>query len=315
MFNPTQETNYKFRILKKLEHSSSSNGINTENSDSQSHKDNKDNKDKKETLEKKVSSEELHTEETKKQLFTKLTIEDFFSKPKQVELLTDKDKFFNFPAFDYHTAKSLFTNLNLNFMSSEIKSNKVKKINPTLIDANKKRVNKCRLAIQTRSLNDCLRFTKLVIITPQLMIKNCTKRDIYLYHVNKEDGFMYMSDCIREGKIVKIHYIEDCYDFFRMSFEDKPNSDSNLYSGVIKFNKSSGFYVKLMDREKELVLIFCKVYEIYGFLLVVIMEKPLVSDYPYFIVNYLNVEVKFKQSIFIDSELKEFSENMFCKYF
>ena len=42
----------------------------------------------------------------------------------------------------------------------------------------------------------------------------------------------------------------------------------------------------------------------------IIKEKPNVSNYPYFIVNYLNIEVKYKQMEFLD-EFKKFSETLF----
>lgn len=306
MFNPTTEKNFKFCIQKKQEakdikHSKSFDFFGT----------------KKTSNSEELDSSKLNAKETTDKnekensnnnvLYTKLLIEDIISKPKQIELESDKETFFTIPNFE--TAKRSIFNL----MSYDANKEKVKKMNNSLVAETKKRTNRYKLAIQTKSLTDCLRFSKLIFITPQLIVKNCTKRDIYLYHINKEDGFMHVGDCIREGKIKKINFVEDCYDFFRMSFEDKPNSDNNLYSGIIRFNKSSGFYVKIYDRDKELVLIFCKVYEIYGFLLVVFHEKPQISDYPYFVVNYLDVEIKYKQSEFKENEFKTFSESLFCK--
>ena len=137
---------------------------------------------------------EKEKDDESNELSAKINLEDVLTKPKQVELKKQED-FINFDVVK--TIQSTLEKIKFD------NDKKIKKREFPINNNSKSRTNRCRLAIQSKVLDGCLRFSKLIFITPQLLIKNYTKRDIYLYHVSVEDGFIYHSDCIREGKIKK----------------------------------------------------------------------------------------------------------------
>ena len=51
---------------------------------------------------------------------------------------------------------------------------------------------------------------------------------------------------------MKLYFLQDYYDFIRLSFEEKFNEDENhAYSGLIKFIPGGEFYIQLGDRENQ----------------------------------------------------------------
>ena len=236
----------------------------------------------------------------------KINIEEILSKPKLIEIKSNKNFLANYLLDENKEnffAKYISSNLNIYNKNYS----KIPNFNQNIIEQSIKK-EKIILSIQSKSLTNELRFSKLIFITPQLYIHNTTKKDIYLYYINNDLGFVNFGECIRENKIVKIHYLEDYFDFFKFSYEDKPSSDSHLYSALVKFVKNQEFYLKINEKEKESVLLYFKVYEVYGFLYVIIKEKYNLSDYPYFICNNLNLEIKYKQKEFLEKDIKKYSE-------
>lgn len=174
------------------------------------------------------------------------------------------------------------------------------------VEKNDKRII---ISMQMEVLNNALRWSKLIFITPAIYIFNTTKRDIYIYHFNKNSKGPNKYEVVRSKKTIKFYYLKKFYEFIKISFEDKLNpDDTKLYSGLIRLIANNEFYVTLGEREKEGIktLLFIKVYKVYGFLYVVIKHKETITDYPYFIVNNLNRVIKYKQKEFMDEEMLDF---------
>lgn len=174
-----------------------------------------------------------------------------------------------------------------------------------------KKNHKHKLAIQTLPLNKNMTYSKMIFITQELIVKNLTGKDIYFYSILQEDGSLYYNQSVRDKEIKSIKYLKNSFDFFRISYEDKSDSESKFYSCIIKFEQPGEFWFKLFDRDREYILLSCRIFELYGFFLVVIKER--ISNYPYYISNFSDVDLLYKQIIPNNNILKEFSSKKYCK--
>ena len=243
------------------------------------------------------------TKKDKKKVRTskKLDLQQILSKPQQVTLQLKSSIISEIEKF-YKKFKSTYKNYKDSLDNSNTSNHSNLNINEVYIRLKKHKdlLKKIKISIQSKSLFGVLKNSKLIFITPQIYIHNSSKKDIYIYHINKKKHTLCYGECIREGKIEKIQFYQNCLESFKLSFEDKPNLDNdNLYSGVVKFIKNQEFYLKILEKDKDYILFFIKVYQINGFMFVIIKDKQNYSDYPYFLINNLdNIEVKYKQKDF-----------------
>jgi hypothetical protein len=174
-----------------------------------------------------------------------------------------------------------------------------------------------QVSLQMLGLKNALKWSKLIYITPMVYIKNTTERDIWILHFGRKKSSKDIKvNVVRAGETLKFYYIQDYFEYVKISFEERLNPDDTfLYSGLIRFIPNTEFYVELGEREKETkTLLFVKVYRQLGFLYVLIKQKGSANDnkslYPYFIINKLhNRGIKYKQKENMDAQMKELFEN------
>lgn len=150
------------------------------------------------------------------------------------------------------------------------------------------------------------KYSTLIFITASIYIVNHTQKDIYVYHLPSSKNLPIKSSVLKAMTNSKFHNLIDYYPYVQLSFEDKYVAhDKTNFSGLINFSleelKNKEFFVSLGDPRKE-PLLCCKIYEEKGFKFVLITQKEDVNEYPYVIINRLNMPISFKQKENIDDK-------------